>query len=156
MTLLSPGEIIQQVMRAHLEVVAIGETLIQSQKCVPWLVRIAQDPNALPGESPTEGIGKSGAQDSCVANGKSFTVVDIGLLGSIARQEGGTRIANILQVASPKDEVLAVGAEAVIRTSDENIVVQAGRRAENETGVVQTVTGEKVVGNRPTRAEGSI
>src|SRR6267143_387821 len=143
-------------MRAHLEIVAICDALIQPQKFVPSLVRIAHNPEALPGESPMKGISERRAKNRGVADRKSFTVVGSGLLGSIAREERGTRVAQILQVAAPKDEMPTVGGEAVIRTSDENIVVQASGSAENETGIVQTITGGKIVSHRPTRAEGLV
>src|SRR6267143_408648 len=83
-------------------------------------------------------------------------MVDGSLLGNIAREEGGARVAQILQIAAPKDEVPAVRGEAVIRASNENIIIIAGRRAENEACVIQSITGEKIVGNRLPRAKGLI
>jgi len=56
-----------------------------------------------------EGIRESRAKNGGVAEGEPLAVVGAGLLGSIARQEGGSRVPQILQCATPEDEVPAVG-----------------------------------------------
>src|ERR1700675_4431235 len=90
MSLLGPGEIIQKVMHTRLEIVAVGDALIKPQKSVPRLVSITHSPKALPGESPMEGIGESGAKDGGVAEGEPLAVVDGGLLGGVSWQEGSS------------------------------------------------------------------
>src|SRR5258708_32482427 len=134
---------------------AIGDALIQAQKCVPRLVvrGIADDTKALPGESPYKRIGKSRAKHSGVAHGRPFAVVGGSLLGSIAREERSSRIAQILQGAAPEQQVPAVGGEPVIHASDKNVVIQAGTRPENKAGIVETITGSKIVGYSLPRAE---
>ena len=151
MILFGPGEIIQQVMRTHLEIAAIRDALIQPQKSVPRLVGITHNAETLPGVSPMEGIGESGAKDSGVAEGEPLAVVGGSLLGSVSWQEGSSGVAQILQGAAPEDEVPAVGSQTVVRAGDENIVIKAGGSAENETGIVQTVTGRGIVGHRIAR-----
>src|SRR3981189_1045211 len=66
-----PGEIVQQVMRTHLEVVAIGNALVQPQKRVPRLVATHGTTYSihaitLPRVSPTKGIRESGAKNGGV------------------------------------------------------------------------------------------
>ena len=50
----------------------------------------------------------------------------------------------------------AVGGETVIDARDEDIVVEAGGRAENEAGIVQAISGGRIVGHRLPGAEGLI
>src|ERR1700674_3733082 len=153
MILLGPGEIIEKVMRAHLEIMAISDSLIQPQKSVPRLVGITHHAKALPCVSPVKGIGESGAKNGGVAQCEAFTVVGGGLLGSISRKEGSSRVPQILRGAAPEQEVPAVGGKAVIRARDEDIVIQAGGGAENEAGIVQTIARRRIVGHRLTLAE---
>jgi len=48
MIFLGPGKVIQKVVHSHLEIVAIGEALIQPQKRVPRLVGIPHHSKTLP------------------------------------------------------------------------------------------------------------
>src|SRR6266403_1388009 len=114
-----PGEIIQQVMNAHLEIVAIGDALIEPQKSVPRLVVVAHNAEALPRVSPTEGIGESRAKNSGIAEGEPFAMVCGVLLGSVSGQEGGSGVSQILHGAAPEDQVPAVGGETIIHARAE-------------------------------------
>ena len=156
MRLLRPGEIIQQVVNGHLEIATVGDALIHPEERVPGLVGITYDAEALAGESPVKRISERGAEHGGVAEGKAFAVIGSGLFGRIARQERGSRVAQILQRAAPEDGVAAIGGETVIDAGNENIVIQSGGSPENEASIVQTITGGSIVGYGPTGAEGPI
>src|SRR5216683_1965252 len=47
MVFLGPGDVIQQIVRADLEIVAVGKSLIQSQERVPGLVGISDHSETL-------------------------------------------------------------------------------------------------------------
>src|ERR1700687_468536 len=142
-------------MQAYLEIVTIVDALIQAQKCVPRLIvgGVTDDAEALPGESPNKGIGESGANHRGVSEGEPFAVVAGGLLRRVARQEGGPRVAQILRGAAPEQQVLAVSGEPVIDSSNKNVVIQLGGRPENESGIVESISGGRVVRHRLTGAE---
>src|SRR5712691_4098680 len=89
-------------MQRHLEAVAGGNSLVQTQKLVPLLVRVANDPKTLPRESPMEGVGEGGAEDRNVAKGKPFAVIHGTLLRRIAGQERGSMVAEVLPTDTPK------------------------------------------------------
>src|SRR5260370_11369899 len=107
---------------------------MQAQKCVPCLVvwGITDDTKALPSESPYKRVGESGAKHSGVSDGRPFAMVGGSLLGRIARQEGGSGVAQILKGAAPEQQVPAVGGEAVIHASDKNVGIHARGRPENK------------------------
>ena len=62
-------------------------------------------------------------------------------------------VDRFLEGPAPEQQVPAVCRETIINTSDEDIVVQFGGCAENESGVVEAITGGKIVGYGPTGAE---
>src|SRR5579863_5834197 len=137
---------------------AVDDALIEPQESIPCLAvgGITDDAEALPGESPDKRIGESGAKHGGVSEGKPLAVVGCSLLGSIAGQKGSPRVAQILQGATPEQQLPAVGSEPVIDARDKDVVIQAGRGAENEACIVETVTGGKVIGNGLTRAESPV
>ena len=141
-----PREIIVQIVDRCLETVAVGETLIETEESVPFLVGVAKDARTLTGKSPTERIGEGVAQNRCVAHGKTLAVVRQSLYGCRSRQEGGLRVVQILQVSAPEDGVLPVRTQLVIDFRDEGVVIQLHRRAETEAGIIKPVSHRAVVG----------
>src|ERR1700738_3180306 len=156
MRLPGPRQIILQVVQAYLEIVAVNDSLIQPQEFVPGLVGISDDAKALPRKSPEKRICEIGVEHRGIAESKAFAVVDVGLFRRIARQKRSARVAYILECSTPEQQVPAVCCETVIKAGDEDIVVQFGGCAENESGVIEAIAGGKIVGYRPTIAEGLI
>src|SRR6202007_2377302 len=52
--------------------------------------------------------------------------------------------------------MLAVGGEPVINACDENVVIQAGGCAKNESGIVEAISSGSIVGHRLPGAECSV
>src|SRR5258707_7698661 len=77
-------------------------------------------------------------------------------MSGTSRQEGSSGIAQIIQIAAPKQIVLAVRGEVVIDTRNEHVVVELGGCAENVSGVIQAVSRRKIVGRCLTRAESPV
>ena len=79
---LCPGEVVDKVVERQLEIVTERDPLIQSQELVPLLVGVPDNAEALPGESPMEGIDHRWVENGDVSQGKAFAVVDRYLRGS--------------------------------------------------------------------------
>src|SRR5215469_12553551 len=73
-----------------------------------------------------------------------------------ARQKGSSGVAQVVQIAAPKQCVLAVRGDVVIDARNELVVVELGRGSENVTGVIEAVSGGKVVGHRLPGAESPV
>src|SRR4029077_14741283 len=91
----SPGDIIDEVVHRHLETVAVGDALIESQKGVERFIGVSRDTQALARESPAESICQAIAQNPRISDGESFAVVQDGLLRGSPWKERFLRIAQI-------------------------------------------------------------
>src|SRR5579859_5960042 len=69
---LDPRKIVQQIVDRHLQIVAVGETFIQTEELVPRLVRVADDPRALPRESPMKRIDRGRIQHRRISYDESL------------------------------------------------------------------------------------
>ena len=152
---LGPRQIIPEVVQVYLEIVAVIDALIQAEECIPCLIvrGVTDNAETLPGESPYKRVSKSGAQNRSVSEGKPFAVIARGLLRRVAREERGPRVAQVLRGPSPEQQLLAVRGDSVIDSSDENVVIQAGRCAKNEASIVETISSGGIVGYCLTGAE---
>src|ERR1700692_250920 len=137
---------ILQVVQPYLEIVAIDNSLIKPQECVPRLVGIADDAKALARVSPEKRISDICVEHGGVTESKPFAVVDVSLFRSIAWQEWGARVAQILERATPEQQMPAVRRETIIKAGDEDIVVQACGCAKNESSIIEPVPCGKIVG----------
>src|SRR4029077_2318303 len=79
---LGPGEIINKIVQRQLEIVTEGNPLVQTKELVPLLVGVADNPKALPGVSPMEGVDHGWVENDGVSQSKSFAVVGSCLHGS--------------------------------------------------------------------------
>src|SRR5260370_35287112 len=124
MIFFGPGNVVQQVVNAYLKVVAVGNSLIQSEERVPWLVGIPYDSITLPGVSPAKRIGQRIGQDRRVTKCESLAVIDGGSLWHISRQKWRARVPQILQRAAPENRLFPVAGTSRLTTAVNNSVSQ--------------------------------
>lgn len=149
----APGNVIDEIVQWDLEIVAKRDALVRAQKFVPLLVGVADQAETLACKSPVKRICDCGTEYRYVTEGKAFTVIGNGLFGGVAGQKRRSGIAHILQIAAPEKTVSAISREVIVEARDKGIIVQTGRRAEDEPGVIQSVASRRIVGWRAPATE---
>src|ERR1700732_3200462 len=131
-----PRKIIEEVVDGGLRAVTVDDSLVQTIEHIPRLVRISQNTRALTSEAPVQRVDHCRTQNCRVPNHETFAVIGNRLVRRQSRQEGRLRVVEVLQGATPKQRVPAVGGKVVVEPSDERVIVEAGGRAEAEAGIV--------------------
>src|SRR4029077_17260624 len=111
------------------------------------------DSSALPREAPMEAVHSMRAQYSGIAHDKSLAVVIEGPCRRSPRQEGGLRVVEILQRATPEHRVFSVRCQVIVEPGDNRVVVETDRSPEAEAGIVQAVPNRSIVRIEFPRAE---
>src|SRR5579864_195722 len=140
-----PGKIVDEIVHGKLEIVAIDESLIETNECIPWLVGVAKNSETLAGESPAEVVDDGGTEHGGVTESEALAVVVENLFGNASRHEGLLRIVQVLQRTAPEQAVLARSIEMVVELDDECVVVEAHRVAEAVRGIIQAVARREIV-----------
>src|SRR5260221_10877227 len=142
---LGPGEIIQEMVYGHLEIVTVGKTGIEGIKSVPRQIGIPHKAGALAGESPTECVDHAVADQRGIAQGHAFAEIYKSLFRRIIGQERSLRIEKILDCPAPEKCLRAFCREVVIDAGDVGVVVEVERRPPAKSGIVEAIANGKIV-----------
>src|ERR1700674_1200352 len=88
MRALGPRKIIREVVDGQSQVLAVGESLIETDERIPGPVGIAYNAIALAGESVVKAVDQPRTDNAGVADGKAFAVIVNYRFGNSSGQEG--------------------------------------------------------------------